>query len=939
MSFAELWAPVASGACAILASCLPYGPEASVLSDLRENLTLRLSQVAEGAVWEYFNAHRTLNELIEARLNADQGGCRRILYFRAIEQLRADGLAKLSAEYPVLRRHLSATVASWLAASRELLVRVERDRESLKEKLNVPASARLVGVKTGISDPHREGRSAAILSFSIPGTAELSVVYKPRDLRIEAAYHQLISQVSATTPGLALLRSAVVLPLDGYGYVEFIAHEVCSSEEQLEQFYRNAGRLTAILYVLGCNDCHNENVIAHRDQLILIDAETLLQGVPRRAIPDRTTARLSLEARLSDSVVRIGLLPHWFFIAGERTPRDVSALGIEPPATEHETYTGWSALNTDGMVTGPATRQARLPTSSPVGTGSPNRLSDFADKYCAAFRHQLEAIAAEKLLWIGEDGRLNGFRDLHSRFIRRPTWIYLWVRDQLLGAAALRDEVAQCEVLARLDTKRGNLDVHDAAVLIAEQTQLSNLDVPFFQHSVEGCDLVLDNGEVAMDFFIYSGLDAARRRIGSLDSESIQLQLALVEGLMSAKTRRAHREQRRDPLVGQLPVCTPSAEERLEAATHVGNLLINTSFDDHSGHVEWLGIDSAADLERSCYGPLGATLYSGRAGIALFLARLADARSDRRAGIYRQAATSACADLIQLLESTTSQSDKRRWWRDQPLGLAGSGGQLLAGILLHKQLPEMHRAVVHGLPGLLEALDPELICTDEDLDIIFGCSGLIGPLLRIRTPTAMELARIAGDRLVERQEAGGGWIVPALAAKALTGFAHGASGAAAALAKLAAATTYRPYGDAATRALKYERALYNADERNWPDLRAVSLSMEPSFMLSWCHGAPGIALARLCLKSTPLWDEEAAQDLELALSATTDATRHDHSLCCGRLGRAAILRAAHDRSGERRWFESAVHLEAQALAQMRSDAGYSFGDVLGIFQGAAGNRS
>ena len=44
MSFAELWAPVASGACAILASCLPYGPEASVLSDLRENLTLRLSK-------------------------------------------------------------------------------------------------------------------------------------------------------------------------------------------------------------------------------------------------------------------------------------------------------------------------------------------------------------------------------------------------------------------------------------------------------------------------------------------------------------------------------------------------------------------------------------------------------------------------------------------------------------------------------------------------------------------------------------------------------------------------------------------------------------------------------------------------------------------------------------------------------------------------------
>jgi hypothetical protein len=62
--------------------------------------------------------------------------------------------------------------------------------------------------------------------------------------------------------------------------------------------------------------------------------------------------------------MRIGLLPHWFFVAGERLPRDVSALGIEPPTAEHETYTGWCALNTDGSH-GTAVTLVELPSCAP----------------------------------------------------------------------------------------------------------------------------------------------------------------------------------------------------------------------------------------------------------------------------------------------------------------------------------------------------------------------------------------------------------------------------------------------------------------------------------------------------------------------------------------------------------------------------------------------
>ena len=132
---------------------LPDQPEDTVLEGLREDLTLRLSRVGEGAVWEHFNAYRTLNELIRAHLDADERGYRRTLYCRVVEALRADGLQQLTTEYPVLRRHLSATVASWLALSRELLLRVHRDHDILTEKFDLPLNARLIGVKTDISNP------------------------------------------------------------------------------------------------------------------------------------------------------------------------------------------------------------------------------------------------------------------------------------------------------------------------------------------------------------------------------------------------------------------------------------------------------------------------------------------------------------------------------------------------------------------------------------------------------------------------------------------------------------------------------------------------------------------------------------------------------------------------------------------------------------------
>jgi lantibiotic modifying enzyme len=52
-------------------------------------------------------------------------------------------------------------------------------------------------------------------------------------------------------------------------------------------------------------------------------------------------------------------------------------------------------------------------------------------------------------------------------------------------------------------------------------------------------------------------------------------------------------------------------------AVAIGDHLVDTAVSDHTGAVEWLGLEVAEDTERSSYGSLGLSLYAGRTGIAL----------------------------------------------------------------------------------------------------------------------------------------------------------------------------------------------------------------------------------------------------------------------------------------------------------------------------------
>jgi lantibiotic modifying enzyme len=165
------------------------------------------------------------------------------------------------------------------------------------------------------------------------------------------------------------------------------------------------------------------------------------------------------------------------------------------------------------------------------------------------------------------------------------------------------------------------------------------------------------------------------------------------------------------------------------------------------------------------------------------------------------------------------------------------------------------------------------------------------------------------------QANGVAWTTHIEASQPLTGFSHGAAGIAWALLKLAAITGQERFRTTALAALAYERSTFVEGQGNWPDFR-LAPGKDPSVLcceLAWCHGAPGIALARI--DSLPYLDDRETRD-EIAIAlGTTLATKlgRNHCLCHGDLGNLEILLYAAERVDDSRWRDAGERMAREAL--------------------------
>ncbi len=887
LAFVDLWWPIRCHAIALLKKRLKSRPGIQyfvpqVFDQLADSLLSRLCSLGEQVLWEEFNAERSPGIMLLAHLGSTGDGSGPPLrehYERFIQRHRKDGFESLLKEFPELGRFIGVVVVLWLQASTEMLERICADREVLQKLFAIPLTHSLLEVQQGLSDPHRGGRAVAVLSFGSVQQSEKKVVYKPKEMGVDAAYQGLLADLNSLSNSPPL-RTLTIHDADGYGYMEYVPHRLAKDDRELEQFYVNAGRLTAVLHLLGCTDCHHENLIACGDQMLLIDTETLLEAdVPDHISDKKEEQQSALAKRFQSSVLRSGLMPQWMFMGGAKTAVDISALGISPVKEATYQAQGWLGLNSDGMMPGRVRKKSENPTSLPVGVGSLNPLKRFIQPFCIGFQDQSESLIKIRDSWLKPEGPLALFAGLRRRIVLRATRVYFSIQRQQLEPAALRSAFVQSlklEQLARSFLLSKSKPLH-WPVFCAEREQMQQLDIPFFTHAIDGDSLDLSQTGATLSGFIKtSGLAAARDRLSHLSQEEILFQLRLIRGACTAKQMRRSSEELLTDIKSTDALIADQDQSEIQSITTIVRTINDLAIHDANGQVEWLGMDLGADGESFSFGPVGLSLYGGSIGIACLMDRISSS-------------TNTCSlqdailqPLSQLLEQE-SDDQRLRWWRDQPLGLSGCGGILLA-------LQEL--SLTPWVDELLLSALPRTISSDQQLDLIGGCSGLIGSLLMRSSEQSLALAIQAGDQLLATQNEHGCWDQPRSRNPGLLGLSHGTAGHAAALAQLHRATGESRFLKAARAALLYERGHYNSSEANWPDFRESGQDL--NYMVSWCHGAPGIGLARACLWGTALWDDTCEKEIAISTSTTTKHASMrqftDH-LCCGSLGLMLTLEA------------------------------------------------
>jgi lantibiotic modifying enzyme len=350
----------------------------------------------------------------------------------------------------------------------------------------------------------------------------------------------------------------------------------------------------------------------------------------------------------------------------------------------------------------------------------------------------------------------------------------------------------------------------------------------------------------------------------------------------------------------------PTAPEPfLPAAVEIGRALCREAIWDAAGQVcNWMGrtpneITELGGPVTPTSAAIGPDLYGGSLGVAWFLAQLGAATGDLE---FRRTALAA--------------ADRSLRHIDRSPHAAGSPVSYYSG-LVGTAFALDRVAALTGEAALCEQVDGLLarvaagVTAPHVLDVIGGNAGAIPALLALgrggQRPDAREVAERLGEELLqtairqgpvwtwEAEKAAG----PEIGTVPLAGFAHGNAGLGLALFELYAATGRRDYLDGGRGAFAYEDGLFDAEAGNWPDLRDFGPAATPTrqFTTAWCHGAPGIALARM---RAAILDPESADAYQAAARtalATTRAAldnmltlpRHDATLCHGAGGLSEIV--------------------------------------------------
>ena len=279
---------------------------------------------------------------LEGRLEGETPEARFEHFTRALAA--PEEAAAVLSRYPVLARRLVESIDDAVAAFAEFAQRLVNDWPTICASFFANADpGLLVDLDAQAGDPHRHGRRVVIATFE----SGAQLVYKPRPLDVDVHFQQCLAFLNERLEGPPFRTMAVIARPD-YGWLEFIEARPCRSSDEARRYHWRLGGLLAVLHALRGVDCHFENLIAHGDQPVLVDLETIVHpAIPYRE-PERYDRRLAGRL-LARSVLRVGLLPVPTGGADPARGIDLSGVASVDGVMSPDPVLQWEKRGTDEM--------------------------------------------------------------------------------------------------------------------------------------------------------------------------------------------------------------------------------------------------------------------------------------------------------------------------------------------------------------------------------------------------------------------------------------------------------------------------------------------------------------------------------------------------------------------------------------------------------------
>jgi type 2 lantibiotic biosynthesis protein LanM len=772
--------------------------------------------------------------------------------------------AYLHGRFPALQPAFGHACRAWVEQSRALLARWHADRADVHATLFGDApSVSLASIRFGLGDPHRGGKSVALLEFA----DGRKLVYKPRSLAIDGHFGAMLAWLNARCD--TDLRIPRHLDRGDYGWVEFVDARDCDDAAAVERFYERLGGLLCVLYVLEGTDFHYENIIAAGEHPVLIDLESFFR-------PHSPIAGGEANEAIDASVLKVGILP--VRLSADDSPE---MGGMSDPE-------GQPGLNKLHLVQGDDGRPRLVRARGGlIGAQNVPRLDGAKVQLGAAHIACLRA-GFERAYRAILDGR-DGFRRLleacvddQVRIVFRHTATYVHLLDESRHPWLMTSPDA---IDKHFDLLR--MVVPDYAVagrfVDFEVADLHRGDIPLFTTRAGSRDLWYGDDARIEDFFVLSGFEAVQRKLDLLSAQDLGRQLWIIGNAFGiqdrrlAVTRRAAQSDAGRSLADRLIAQAVAIADDVRAQIHV---------DEDSA--SWM-VHKATTLDNANFevGLAFYDLHGGMPGEILFFSRLAHVTGNAE---YYHLARKALHHLKSRLQLSRGAI--------RPLGLYAGWGSIVHAVTALAKL-ESNFDHLQWLEELLA--DPafeELIRLYANYSLLKGAAGFMLACADLHlsngSPRALHLAKAAADHLLaNRWPHGPGYSWRIASAVPLSGLAHGASGFAVAFARLFEATGDARYRNASLEALAYERSLFVPGQDNWRDCRDAVVRRHgdaPFCSVAWAHGAPGIGLARLAMIRAGIDSAEIREDLAIAMR-TTLAKGFDagDSLTYGSFGNLELL--------------------------------------------------